>query len=75
MEPRTWPAGSFRHPPGVHAVRDSGGLLWRHGTTRWTSDGERWIRWYTLSSARGPLTEVPGMEPIAQGSHPARVDK
>lgn len=57
-KPRTWPVGSFRHPSGVMVVTDRTGLQWRRAGVRWTSDNKNHIRWYKLSSERGPLTEV-----------------
>ncbi|MFJ5779754.1 hypothetical protein [Streptomyces sp. NPDC093094] len=60
MTLRTWRPdgpGSFLAPQGVTAVRDSTGRLWRRGTTRWTTNGSRWIRWRVLVAEHGPLTE------------------
>lgn len=55
---RVWPVGHFRHPANVFEVVDRDGKCWRRGTTRWTSDGKAWVRWYKLTTDLGPLTEV-----------------
>lgn len=60
QEPRTWRPdgpGSFQQPKNVNRVRDRHGRLWWRGPTRWTADGQHWIRWYRLCDQHGPLTE------------------
>ncbi|MFC8271111.1 hypothetical protein ACFUJR_00920 [Streptomyces sp. NPDC057271] len=60
MSARRWHADSpgwFRSPEGVTAVRDRTGRIWTRHTTRWTTNGNHWIRWRTLVADHGPLSE------------------
>ncbi|MFG3662589.1 hypothetical protein [Streptomyces sp. NPDC047706] len=64
--PRTWRPdgpGSFQAPDGVPAVTDRHNRLWTKRTTRWTSDGSRWLRWRNLVADHGPVTEARGGTP------------
>jgi hypothetical protein len=51
--------GSFQAPPGVQAVRDRTGRVWRRSRARWTANGSHFIRWRTLVADYGPVTEAP----------------
>jgi hypothetical protein len=64
--PRTWRPdgpGSFQAPAGLTAVTDRHHRLWTRGTTRWTCNGARWIRWCVLVAEHGPVTEARGGRP------------
>lgn len=61
MNTRSWKPdgpGSFLAPDGVRAVRDQSGRVWVRGATRWTADGQHYVRWRVLLDECGPVTQI-----------------